>query len=276
MHLQNAMALSLNWKRLSGSIADSKASKVTLIAAKKIKKVRKAKKVKDKTKEILANAPIVKPITLSPLEYTLWVHENEIRQEDVVQTPTTLKSSILPNNARKKDTGKYLAMDCEFVGIGPEGKESALARVSIVNFYGFVIYDKFVKPREKVVDWRTWVSGITASHMAEAITFDQAQKDVAKLIGDRILVGHAVHHDLDSLFLSHPKSMTRDTSLYPPFRQIALGKTPSLKKLTLHYLKMDIQNSSHSSVEDARATMLLFRLYRKDFEAVLRKKLHIR
>jgi len=47
------------------------------------------------------------------------------------------------------------------VGVGPEGKESVLARVSIVNFYGNVILDKFVLPREKVVDYRTHVSGIT-------------------------------------------------------------------------------------------------------------------
>lgn len=276
------MALSLNWKRLSGKITDSKSSKTIPKDSKKIKKVVKDPKTKAQPKKILAKnlakneSTITKPLTLSPLEYTLWVHENEIKQEDVVQISTTLKTGILPKDARKKETGKYLAIDCEFVGIGPEGKESALARVSIVNFYGFIVYDKFVKPREKVVDWRTWVSGITSSHMADAITFDEAQKDVAAFIGDRILVGHAVHHDLDSLFLSHPKSLTRDTSLYPPFRQIAMGKTPSLKKLSLHYLKMDIQNSSHSSVEDARATMLLFRLYRKDFEAVLRKKLHLR
>lgn len=46
------------------------------------------------------------------------------------------------------------------VGVGPEGIESTLARVSIVNFHGAVILDRFVRPREKVTDYRTWVSGV--------------------------------------------------------------------------------------------------------------------
>ncbi len=170
------------------------------------------------------------------------------------------------------EPGKYVAIDCEFVGIGFEGKESALARISIVNFYGHVLLDKFVKPKEKVVDWRTWVSGVTPKHMKDAITFEEAQRETAKLLKDRILVGHAVHHDLDSLFLSHSRYMIRDTSKFAPFRQIAMGKTPSLKKLALHFLKIDIQGAEHSSVEDARATMLLFRLYRKQFEQSMRLK----
>jgi len=50
-------------------------------------------------------------------------------------------------------------MDCEMVGVG-DGTESVLARVSIVNQFGVPVYDKFVKPKEKVVDYRTHVSGV--------------------------------------------------------------------------------------------------------------------
>ena len=46
------------------------------------------------------------------------------------------------------------------VGVGHGGKDSVLARVSLVNHFGHCIYDKFVKPREKVTDYRTAVSGI--------------------------------------------------------------------------------------------------------------------
>lgn len=71
-------------------------------------------------------------------------------------------ASILGGATEKwqQETGQYLAIDCEMVGVGPEGVESMLARVSIVNYHGAVILDRFVRPREKVTDYRTWVSGV--------------------------------------------------------------------------------------------------------------------
>ena len=50
----------------------------------------------------------------------------------------------------------------------------ALARVSIVNYNGHTIYDKFVRPIDRVTDYRTWVSGVTPHNLKEengAITF---------------------------------------------------------------------------------------------------------
>lgn len=197
-----------------------------------------------------------------------WAEDNDIPVNDVndaydlprVQMQDTALS------AQKKNVGKYLAIDCEFVGVGLEGAESALARVSIVNFHGHTVYDKYVRPRERVVDWRTWVSGITPAHMKDAITFKEAQKDVSDLLDGKVLVGHAVDHDLDALLLSHPKSMLRDTSKFPAFKKLAMGKTPALKKLAKELLKLDIQGAEHSSVEDARATMMLYKLEKKEFE----------
>ncbi len=158
-------------------------------------------------------------------------------------------------------------MDCEFVGIGSDGKTSALARVSIVNFYGYTILDTFVKPKEHVTDWRTWVSGVTAAHMKDAISFQDAQKQVADLMKNRILIGHSIQNDLKVLMLSHPRYAIRDTSMHPSFKALVTkGKKPSLKFLTKEVLHLDIQGSEHSSVEDARATMLLYRTHKKEFE----------
>lgn len=55
---------------------------------------------------------------------------------------------------------KAVAIDCEMVGVGPDGEDSILARVSLVNQFGKCIYDKYVKPTERVTDYRTAVSGI--------------------------------------------------------------------------------------------------------------------
>jgi len=175
-------------------------------------------------------------------------------------------------SASKTRIGKYVAMDCEMVGVGPEGKESVLARVSIVNYYGNVILDKFVLPREKVVDYRTHVSGITKEILKDAEPFLDVQKEVADILKDKIVVGHALQHDFGALLLDHPYKLVRDTSHYKPFRKITNGRTPSLKKLTKVILGLDVQGGEHSSVEDAQATMLLYRKVRNEWEKELRKK----
>lgn len=144
------------------------------------------------------------------------------------------------------------------VGIRNNTK-SALARVSIVDYSGRVVFDHYVKPREPVSDYRTWVSGISPHHLKNAPKFTKIQRKVANLLNGKILIGHAIQNDLKALQLSHPESMIRDTSLFSEFRKLAKGKdTPGLKMLAKKLLNLDIQSSSHDSVQDARITMLLF------------------
>lgn len=83
----------------------------------------------------------------------------------------TLRADLQTDNVHTGSSGhrrpgKYLAIDCEMVGVGPQGLESSLARVSIVNYHGAVVLDTFVKQKEKVVDYRTWVSGVTPEDLA--------------------------------------------------------------------------------------------------------------
>ena len=59
-----------------------------------------------------------------------------------------------------------LGLDCEYVGTGPDGAGNMLARVSIVNSMGKCVYDKYVKPMEKITDFRTAVSGIRPGNLA--------------------------------------------------------------------------------------------------------------
>lgn len=254
------MALSSNWKTLQKKIKkDGKAAAKPKGISKpkpRPKHVVKSKPQKDKPDSAGTRR-------LDPIEASLWLHEDDI-------TVFTLSQSVAITDSlkdlRKQAPGKYLAIDCEFVGVGPEGRDLALARVSVVNYYGHVILDTFVKPNEPVTDWRTWVLGVTAGDMHQAIEFKEAQKKVDALLQGKILVGHALGNDLEVLFLSHPKTKIRDTAKFKPFRDIAEGKAPSLKKLCKHFTNLDIQTGQHSSVEDARATMLLFRMHRKEFE----------
>ncbi|KAL1658725.1 ribonuclease H-like domain-containing protein [Schizophyllum commune] len=166
-----------------------------------------------------------------------------------------------------KQPGKYLAMDCEMVGVGPDGTESSLARVSLVNFHGAVLLDVFVRQRERVTDYRTHVSGVREKDMIGARPFEEVQKEVADLLRDKILVGHAVHNDLQALLLSHPRAQTRDTQFFAGKLKLVRSSRIALRALVQQELGMAIQAGEHSSVTDARATMAVFRVHRREWEA---------
>ncbi|KAI9455837.1 ribonuclease H-like domain-containing protein [Boletus coccyginus] len=167
--------------------------------------------------------------------------------------------------------GKYLALDCEMVGVGIEGDESSLARVSIVNYTGAIILDVFVRQREKVVDYRTRWSGVRSTDLAgSAKPFKEVQQVVADLIKDRILVGHAIYNDLKALLLSHPSPQIRDTQSLAYKHHVVKSRRPALRVLVKQELGIVIQGGEHSSVTDARATMALFRLYKKQWESGFR------
>jgi RNA exonuclease 4 len=179
----------------------------------------------------------------------------------------TLNGGLHPTHR----AGKYLALDCEMVGTGPPPHtDDLLARVSLVNFHGEQIYDSYVLPPPKatVRDYRTHVSGVTPWHLRPeyARPFAQVQREVAALLNDKILVGHALKKDMEALQLTHPKRDVRDTSRYAPFRVESKGKPPALRNLARSELGLIIQTGEHSSVEDARATMALFRKEKQGFE----------
>lgn len=171
-----------------------------------------------------------------------------------------------------KGVTKIVCMDCEMVGVG-DGSENMLARVSIVNQYGEPVYDKFVKPKEEVTDYRTFVSGVRPEDLKNAENFEQVQKEVADILKGKTLVGHAIQNDLKVLYLKHPRKRIRDTSQYKRFRQLSGGRTPSLKKLSEKILAVKVQEGEHNSIQDAQATMRLYTMHRKQWENdILSKK----
>ncbi|XP_072214470.1 interferon-stimulated 20 kDa exonuclease-like 2 [Excalfactoria chinensis] len=192
-------------------------------------------------------------------------------------------SKALPqgaNNAAKGSLGasglppapsKFVAIDCEMVGTGPGGRISDLARCSIVGYEGDVLYDRYVKPSAPIVDYRTRWSGIRKKHMVNAVPFCKAQREILKILSGKVVVGHAIHNDFKALKYSHPKALTRDTSKIPLLNQ--KGGFPenvsiSLKRLAKELLHKDIQvgKSGHSSVEDARTAMELYKVVEAEWE----------
>ena len=181
--------------------------------------------------------------------------------------------------------GRYVAIDCEMVGCGPEGRESILARVSAVDFHGRQVYDSLVRPRagDRVTDFRTRFTGLTGMRdFARAREFDVVQADVIKLLSGndngngngnggskgRILVGHDIRHDLAALELAGwlPGDRVRDTARSAVYKGYGHGRKPALRVLAREVLGVEIQGGAHSSLEDARVAMLLFRRRKPEFD----------
>lgn len=212
--------------------------------------------------------PRINDLLQQQKEEQLKQKEEESRRKEEERVPEEVKA-------------KYVALDCEMVGIGSDGKQSALARVSLTDWYGEVVFDTFVQVPTKVTDFRTFVSGVKPKDISTRTAMDvvECRKQVAELLRDKILVGHALKNDLHALLLNHPKENIRDTAKYRPFQR-ASGRNGGkwrprkLRDLVKEHLGLTIQvaGESHDSTEDAKATMDLFKRVRVAWEKELEKK----
>lgn len=164
------------------------------------------------------------------------------------------------------------------VGTGPGGYKSSVARVTLVDWYGRIVYDTHVQQTEEVTDYRTFVSGVTPSHLSKdnALPFKVCQRQVLNLLNNRILVGHALKNDLDCLKIEHPWWLIRDTANYTPFQQIrsqdGIPCARKLKDLTKIYLRRNIQvpGKPHNPYDDALAALQLYQLVQGEWEREMR------
>ena len=173
-----------------------------------------------------------------------------------------------------------IAIDCEMCEtrdpVTGKVDTKALCRLSIVDAdtpNGPVLLDTLVRPKWPVVDYRTWINGISADSLANVeFTLDHAQAFMDALCSDQtIIVGHAVHNDLAALKLDH--GCVVDTAMLYSHAAIATadegngegsssgGLTPSLRNLAHGVLGGREMPEVHDSVNDARVALACAQYY---------------
>ncbi|EPY53607.1 exoribonuclease Rex4 [Schizosaccharomyces cryophilus OY26] len=252
--------MSSNWEKLRKKLDSTKSGRIEKKTGKK-ENLKHKKQVSNGNERASQDGLQINDTRMKELKD--FAREHDLSESQVFDA-YGVDAGNLTRKTNLETLGKYIAMDCEMVGVADD--MSVLARVSIVNYHGRVVYDTYVRPKERVTDWRTWVSGVKSFHMRDAPPFEKVQKEVADVLENRVLVGHAIQNDLKVLLLSHPRRLIRDTSRFSGFRKLAKGKTPSLKKLAQQVLGRDIQSAQHSSVQDAQATMDLYKHVKKEMD----------
>lgn len=167
------------------------------------------------------------------------------------------------------------------VGVGENGIQSAVARVTLVDWDGRILIDRYVKPDREITDYRTYVSGITANDFLhdDAIDLECCRKLVLSHLEGKILVGHALKNDLHVLGICHDWQATRDTAKYEPFMKTRFNDgvlwPRRLRELAHEKLSREIQvpGIPHSPYEDAMAAMDLYKTVRSKWEKVMDYKI---
>jgi len=177
---------------------------------------------------------------------------------------------------------KKMAIDCEMMrsNIG-----QVLGRVSVVNYEGETIFDTFVcypKPIN-ITNTDKEFSGIDWNDIDSqkgAQPFSEVQAQLTELLRGRIAIGHDIQKDLKVISMDLPSHIlrlqgvallptpvtfdmtVRNTQKFSRYRQYAnrgAHQGPSLKNLALEVLGRPIKQGRPSSVEDAIATMEVYR-----------------
>ncbi|KAM8939698.1 RNA exonuclease 1 homolog isoform 2-T2 [Pelodytes ibericus] len=176
------------------------------------------------------------------------VHDN--RKENLDGFVKTFEK-LLPVDG---NPGVY-ALDCEMC-YTTQGLE--LTRVTVINSQLKVVYDTFVLPDNRIVDYNTRFSGVTEEDMQNtSLTLRDVQAVLLSMFcSDTILIGHSLESDLFALKLIH--STVVDTAIIFPHR-LGLPYKRALRSLMADHLQRIIQDSveGHDSSEDACSCMEL-------------------
>ncbi|CAD8051391.1 unnamed protein product [Paramecium primaurelia] len=118
-----------------------------------------------------------------------------------------------PVPGSQNQTGSFLAIDCEMVECENEIGASVqmLARITVVNYNGYVVLDQYYKPRFKVLNYITRISGITPQIIKDKPVYNDFEKQKLQLLfKDKTIIGHTLKSDFDAMEFNLEDYQTRD------------------------------------------------------------------
>jgi len=145
-----------------------------------------------------------------------------------------------------------------------KGLRSEVILICAIDYFtGAVLLNKLVNPCERVYNWRTKIHGITDAKMRKAFLqgrdlagWREARAELWKLIDQNtILVGHALHHDLDVLRMVHTRVV--DSAILARNAVGMYSPQWGLQRLCKELLGLEIRNNIggvHDCLEDVLAT----------------------
>jgi DNA polymerase III epsilon subunit-like protein len=148
---------------------------------------------------------------------------------------------------------------------GDGGLWGEVVKLSAVDFLsGGTLLDTLVLPTAKVRRWKTEITGITNQTLSEARAqgrtlkgWTEARSELWRYIdADTVLVGQALHHDLDVLGMLHAR-IVDSAILAAKAIDHPSAKTVGLKKMCKEMLNVDVQCVSsgiHDCLEDVLAS----------------------
>ncbi|KAG0499109.1 hypothetical protein HPP92_003800 [Vanilla planifolia] len=166
---------------------------------------------------------------------------------------------------------RLVALACKMVGGGSDGSLNICARVCLIDEDESIVFHSYVRPQIPVTNYRHETTGISPEHLKDAMPIKLAQKKIQDFLCNgeplwkiryrgeraRILVGHRLDHDLESLGIEYPQILLRDTATYPPLMKTS-KLSNSLKYLTQAYLGYEILTRVQDPYEECVAAMRLY------------------
>jgi len=87
-----------------------------------------------------------------------------------------------------------------------EGNIHELARCSIVNYNGHVLFDQFIRPTKRITNFLTWVSGVTPAKIKNCKTFPECKNEIYKILDGKTIVGHSLKNDFEVIILFYKRN----------------------------------------------------------------------